>query len=96
MATCKVWRFISDEELMVAVNTVESDDEYSEMNDFDSEYNHSDNEDGGSAVTDQAAPQPSRKRNRPNPPLFQWHSDAFNPIIHLFDDSASGISTSEI
>jgi hypothetical protein len=56
--------------------------------------NHpSDNEDSGSAVIDQAAPQPSKKRNRPNPPLFQWHNGAFSPIIHVFDHSASGIST---
>jgi hypothetical protein len=81
---------------MVTVNTVESEDEFSEISDFDSEYHPSDNEDSGSAVIDEASPQPSRKRNRPNPPLFQWHSGALNPIIHLFDDRASGISTNEI
>jgi hypothetical protein len=54
---------------MVTVNTVESKDEYSEISDFDSEFHPSDNEDSGSAVIDQAAPQLSRKRNRPNPPF---------------------------
>jgi hypothetical protein len=57
--------FLNDEELLVAINTVESEDEYSKFSDFDSEYQPSDNEDRGSTVIDQAAPQPSRKRNRP-------------------------------
>jgi hypothetical protein len=91
MASCSTRRFLSDEELTVAVNTVESEDEYSENSDFPS-----DNEDSDSAVSDQAAPQPLRKRNRSNPPLFQWHSGVFNPKVHLFDDSVSGISTNEI
>jgi hypothetical protein len=93
MASCSVRRFLSDEKLFVAINTVESEDEYSEIGDFDSEYLPSDNEDSDSAVIDHAAPQTSRKRTRPNPPLFQWHSGALNPVIHVFDLSASGIST---
>lgn len=96
MASCSARCFLSDEDLMIAVNTVESEDEYSEIGEFDSEYHPCGNEDSGNAVIDQAAPQPSRKRNCTNPPLFQWHSDAFNPTVHLFDDSASGISTNEI
>jgi hypothetical protein len=96
MASCSAWRFLSNEDLTVAVNTVESEDEYSENSDFHSEYDPSDNEDSGSVISDQAAPQPSRKRNRPNPPLFQWHSGAFNPTVHLFHDSVSGIFTNEI
>jgi hypothetical protein len=86
MASYSARSFLSDEELTVTINTVESEDEYSEISDFDSEYHPSDNEDTGSAVIDQAAPQPSRKINCPNPPLFRWHSGAFNPIIHLSDD----------
>jgi hypothetical protein len=88
--------FLSDEELLFAVNNLESEEEYSEFGDFDSEYYPTDNEDSDSAAIDEAAPQPSRKRNRSNPPLFQWHSGAFKPVIHAFDDSASGISTNEI
>jgi hypothetical protein len=96
MASCSARCFLSDEELLVAVNTVESEDEYLKICDFDSEFHPGDNEDGGSVVIDHATPQTSRKRNRPNPPVFQWHSGAFNPVIHVFDDSASGISTNEI
>jgi hypothetical protein len=96
MASYSARCFLSDEELLVAVNTRESEGDYSEIGDFESEYHPSDNEDSGSAVIVQAAPQPSRKRNRPNPPLFQWHSGAFNSKIHVFDDSASGISTNLI
>jgi hypothetical protein len=88
--------FLSDEELLVAVNTVESEDEFSENGVFESEYHPIDSEDSVSAVIDQAASQTSRKRNRPSPPLFQWHSGTFNPVIHVFDESASGISTDEI
>jgi hypothetical protein len=78
MASYSVWRFLSNEELVVAVSRIESMDDNSEISDFDSEYHPSDQEDSGSAVIDQAASQPSRKRNHPNPPLFQWHSGAFN------------------
>jgi hypothetical protein len=38
MALSSGRRFLSDEELMVAVNTIESEDEYSEISDFNSEY----------------------------------------------------------
>jgi hypothetical protein len=63
MASRSARYFLSDEELSVAVNSVESEDEYSDFGNFDSEYHPSDNEDTGSAVIDETAPQPSRKKS---------------------------------
>jgi hypothetical protein len=66
--------------------------EYSEISDFESDNHTSDGDESDSAVTDQPTPQCSRKRNRPSAPLFQRDSGVFNPVVHSFDNSTSGIS----
>jgi hypothetical protein len=38
----------------------------------------------------------ARKRQRPNPPLFQWQSGTFTPTEHNFDNSISGIQDGKI
>jgi hypothetical protein len=38
----------------------------------------------------------SRKRQRPNSPLFQWQSGNFTPTKHNFDNSISGIQDGKI
>jgi hypothetical protein len=48
---------------LVAVNNVESEDEYSDNGDFDSEYHPSDNADSGSAVLREFL-QPKLKMNQ--------------------------------
>jgi hypothetical protein len=38
----------------------------------------------------------ARKRQHPNPPLFQWQSGTFTPTEHNFDNSNSGIQDGKI
>jgi hypothetical protein len=74
------------------VYTLDSDDEYSEISDFESDYYPSDGDESDSAVTDKPASQHSMKRNRPSAALFQWDSGVFSPVVQDCDNSASGIS----
>jgi hypothetical protein len=67
----------TEDEILNVVYTLESGDEYSEISDFESDNHPSDGDESDSAVTDQPAPQHSRKRNRPSAPLFQWDSGMF-------------------
>jgi hypothetical protein len=96
MATSTVRHVFVEDEILNVVYTLESDDEYSEISDFESDNQPSDGDESDSAVTDQPAPQHSRERYRPIAPLFQWDSGVFNPVVQNFDNSASGISVEVI
>jgi hypothetical protein len=60
-----------EHEILNVVYTFESDDEYSEISDFESDNHLSDGDESDSAVTDQPAPQHSRKK--------------IVPVLHYFN-----------
>jgi hypothetical protein len=80
---------LTENEILNVVYTLESDNEYSEISDFESDNHPSDGDESESVVTDQQAPQHSRKINRPSAPLFHWDSGMFNPVVHNFDNRGS-------
>jgi hypothetical protein len=92
MAASNSRHVLTEDEILNVVYTLESDDEYSEISDFESDNYPSDGDESDSEVTDQPAPQHSKKINRPSAPLFHWDSGVFNPVVHNFDNSAPGIS----
>jgi hypothetical protein len=76
MATSSKRHVLTEGEILNVVYTLESEDEYSEVSDCESDNHPSDVDEIDSAVSDQPAPL-SRKRNRPSAPLFQWDSSVF-------------------
>jgi hypothetical protein len=60
MATSSSRHLLAEDEILHVVYTLESDDEYSEISDFESDNHPSDGDESDSAVTDQPAPQHSR------------------------------------
>jgi hypothetical protein len=71
MATSGSLQAVTEDEILNVVYTLESNDEYSETSDFESDNHPSDGDESDSAVTDQPAPQHSRKINRPSA-VGQW------------------------
>jgi hypothetical protein len=62
MATSSNRHVFTEDEILNVVYTLESDDEYSEVRDFEIDNHPSDGDESDSAVTDQPAPQHSRKK----------------------------------
>jgi hypothetical protein len=78
MVTSNSTHVLAEDEILNVVYTLESDDEYSEISDVESDNHPRDGDESDSAVADQPAP--------------QWDRGVFNPVVHSFDKSASGIS----
>jgi hypothetical protein len=75
--------FLVENELTEVVNAIESEDEYSEVSNLGSYYHLGDGDENDCVVTDQTAPQHSRKTNSLSPPSFQWLSGVLCPVTHI-------------
>lgn len=83
----------TDAELENILATLESEDEYSEISEYESDHESEDNNSAEVPESDDSdGDEVLETCAQGNPPLFKWRSDVFIPTVHNFENNDAGIS----